>query len=122
MPLDATTPHQNVDRFEPQRSLRLHVLMPDGGWVAPPAAAGMRVLDALEQFGLPLRPSSKAIRIGAGWRQRVTDTLDAGLAAGNQPDQERVLSPSLVMTADLDGLEIELDWDALVPQTYWIAG
>jgi ferredoxin len=112
--------------------LSLCVRMPDGGVLSPKAPAGMRVMDALVAFGLPLRHDCRGrdrcatcrARIATRWAARVQL---AGREARGGPtthgagDEIRLLC-DVVMTADLDGLELELTWDALVPQTNWVAG
>lgn len=120
MPYDTAPSAPIIDHREPRQMLKLNVRMPDGGWTAPPAPAGTLIIEALERFGLPLRRSSNAIRIGAHWRPRVASLSEGAQAAGCLANG--TLPLSLVMTAELDGLEIELGWDALEPQTYWTAG
>lgn len=114
------------------RPLQLNVRMPDGGWLAPPAEAGVSVTELLSRFGLPMRrecngrctcSTCKAL-ISAAWRDRVSAAGAEAERPSDLPDRgdgARLLC-GLVMTPDLDGLELELTWDALIPQTYWIAG
>ena len=64
-------------------------------------------------------------RVAPIWRDRLLPpaTDEATLLAGlSDRDEATRLICRLVMTPELDGLEFELTWDALVPQTYWIAG
>ena len=133
MPFDVLTiPRQSLAPSAAS-TLKINVRMPDGGWLAPPAVAGARLVDALAAFGLPLRnvcssqkPSvSCRARVGEAWRDRLDPPSRAEaeqLAAHERGSGGVRLLCHLVMTSDLDGLEIELDWDALEPQHYWIAG
>ena len=133
MPFDATTTVTVKARTTPAHALHLNVRMPDGGWLAPPAEAGVRVMDLLARFGLPVREDCRGrcmcatcrASIPPAWGSRLsppsTDetALLSSLAEGGGTTR---LLCGLVMTHELDGLELELHWDALVPQTYWIAG
>jgi ferredoxin len=107
--------------------------MPDGGILHPPAKAGERVIDALARFGVPVRIDGGKVdmfstcRVGfaSAWTGQLpppaADERRILAELGVRDGRTRVLC-RLVMTTDLDGLELELPWDALVPQTYWIAG
>ena len=134
MPLDAIAATSVSDRrARPAEKLNLSVRMPDGGWLAPPVEAGVRVMELLARFGLQVRDTCRGrcacatcrAQIAPQWRSRLAPpcqdeaALLSALADGD--DGTRLLC-SLVMTPDLDGLEIELHWDALIPQTYWTAG
>lgn len=84
--------------------LSLSVRLPDGRVLTPPARTGTSVCDALSALGLSLVPHGEAriVSVAGDWRMcRIAD---------------------LMMTPELDGLELELSWDALVPQTFWVAG
>jgi hypothetical protein len=96
MPFD-TLVHPDEVSATAVAPLTVFVRMPDGGVLSPSVKVGERIMDALAAFGLPFRQG-----FGADGAAR--------------------LLGHLVMTPELDGLEIELPWDALVPQTYWVAG
>ena len=111
--------------------LSLLVRMPDGGVLAPPAAVGARLIDALAGFGIPIReePRGGCAKASARIKQPWADRLPAPdpeertlLAASEAQDGTSRLLSRIVLTPDLDGLEIELPWESLVPQTYWVAG
>lgn len=55
------------------KGLTINVRMPDGGWLAPPAKAGERVMDLLARFGLPVRDARRGFctRIPPAWRGRL---------------------------------------------------
>ena len=128
MPFDALSDAIDVNTTA-DRPLALNVRMPDGGVLSPPVRAGDRIMDALAAFGLPIRHDGEGApcrsRIGPMWTTRVrpADEAERGILAalGASDGATRLLS-RLVMSPDLDGLEIELPWDALVPQSYWVAG
>ena len=118
MPFDAFTPtNPPVGTVQ---TLHLLVRMPDGGVLSPPARVGERVIDLMNRFGIPLRDpgqgpdhaSCPALRadVSPRWRARLMG------------DVATISLNDLIMTPDLDGLELELPWSALTPQTYWIAG
>jgi 2Fe-2S ferredoxin len=133
MPLDFTARLGPHARTAPSPPLQLNVRMPDGGWLSPPAEAGVRVMELIGRFGVALRDQCRGdpacttcrARIGEAWLPRLRST-STGLAAQtggvSAVGAERLCICDLVMTADLDGLEIELTWDAIIPQTYWTAG
>ena len=122
----------------PSRPLSLSVRMPDGGILSPTAAAGARLIDALAAFGIPIRPECAAREPSSVYRARVAWPWADRLPMPD-PEEQAVLARleaqggearggairllgKVVMTPDLDGLELELSWDSLIPQTYWIAG
>lgn len=107
--------------------------MPDGGVLSPPVSSGTRLIDALAAYGLPIRVTgaergrcsrSRAV-IAASWIDDLpaptTEERDVLASLGVDDGRSRLLC-QLIMTPDLNGLELELPWDALVPQTYWVAG
>ena len=133
MPFDslyATAPAASLAAAKP---LHLNVRMPDGGRLAPPAEAGVKVIELLSRFGVPVREASEGegactagrVRIPAPWQAKVArpSAQEAAALAGlADADATTRFICDLTMTPELDGLELELTWDALVPQTYWIAG
>jgi ferredoxin len=136
MPFDTIDATLHVANPAPAAGkLTLRVRMPDGGWLAPPAEAGVRVTDLLARFGLPMRDACGGrcacadcrADILPAWRHRLAPPRadEAALLSGFGDDGDfgrtRLLC-GLVMTPDLDGLELALHWDALTPQTHWIAG
>jgi len=133
MPFDAIALPEAFAKTATSQVLSINVRMPDGGWLAPAAEAGSRVMDVLRQFGVPVRADCDGscacthcrARFGRTWRDRLpppSSEENALLAELGEGDGDTRLLCGLVVTPDLDGLEIELHWDALEPQTYWVAG
>lgn len=108
--------------------LHLSVRLPDGRRLSPAVRDGSRLVDALLAFGVPLRSKCAGrctcrtceIRIAPAWVDRVASRLGSCADLSGDPATRPI--GALVMTSDLDGLEIEIPSDTLVPQTYWIAG
>ena len=132
MPFDGVV-METIQSAAKPRLLSLRVRMPDGGVLWPTARSGARVIDALAAYGLPIklagadrgRFSSCRAVIEASW----FDDLPAPtaeerevLASLGVDDGTSRLLCQLIMTPGRNGLELELPWDALVPQTYWVAG
>lgn len=116
----------------PER-LSLRVRMPDGRVLSLTAATGARLLDEFVDFGIPIHREARdrephagcRVRLRSPWSERLPapDAQErAILAASGAGDSASRLLSRVIMTPDLDGLELELSWDALVAQTYWAAG
>lgn len=128
MPYDALFDPSNISATA-GRPLSVTVRMPDGRVLSPPVKDGDRIIDALAAFGLPMREQPEGApcrsRIEPMWGARLqpADRVERGiLAALGADDGATRLLDQLVMTPELNGLALELSWDALVPQTYWVAG
>src|SRR5262245_49702615 len=117
----------------PDRILTLKVTLPDGGRFALGARGGSRVVEAMREYGFPLRRDCSSacegrschIRVGKAWVDRLprpSESETGRLGQVDGADADSRLLCQLAMTADLDGLEVQLTADSLVPQTYWIAG
>lgn len=115
------------------RAVNLIVRLADGGRFALSAPVGSRAIDVIRAFGLPLKAecggrcncTSCHVRVADGWADRLTapDAEElAGLREVRSAGRASRLVCKLVLTPDLDGLDIELDPASLVPQTYWVAG
>lgn len=109
------------------------VRLTDGGRFTVTAPAGSRAIDAIRHYGLPLKAECEGrclcaschVRVDASWANRLDEPSADERAvlsalAGAGPRSRLVCQ--LVLTADLDGLDIELDPASLVPQTNWTAG
>lgn len=93
---------------------------------------GARVLDLLRAYGIPVkvecdgegRCCSCHVRIPADWRHLLPppseDELDR-LAEIPGADESSRLACEIIMSDELDGLELEVQPESLVPQI-WIAG
>jgi len=108
--------------------LRLRVAHPDGRQFEPPAAAGYRVMELIRFSGFPIKAecggacvcSTCHVRIPPAWRDLLPPPSDEELAKLDDiptADETSRLSCQIVMTDELDGLEVEVQPDSLVPQT-----
>ena len=113
--------------------LRLNVSLTDGGRFEPQAAKGFRVMELIRMFGLPIKAECGGacvcatchVRIPTRWHNRLPAPSEEELAKLDEvpgADETSRLACQLMMTDELDGLEIEVQPDSLVPQTYWVAG
>lgn len=113
--------------------LSLNVALADGARFRPEAAAGFRVMDLIRAYGLPIRAECGGagvcatchVRIPEAWRALLPPPSDEELAKLDEipdADDNSRLACQIVMTDELDGLEIEVQPDSLHPQTYWAAG
>lgn len=114
-------------------ALRLDVHLADGRRFHPAAMPGATLGEMLVAYGLPIKEqaggagpdASCHIRVPAVWRpllppvsreeQALLEALP-GVGAGSR------LAGFIVMTEELDGLELEIQADCLLPQTNWVAG
>ena len=132
MPFDGVVMETIPPAAKP-RLLSLRVRMPDGGVLWPTIRSGARLIDALAAYGLPIRvigaerggcSRCRAV-IASSWVDDLppptAEERDVLASLGVDDGASRLLC-RLIMTPDLNGLELELPWDALVPQTYWVAG
>lgn len=132
MPFDGVVMEPSPPAVKP-RLLSLRVRMPDGGVLWPTIRSGARLIDALAAHGLPIRMAGaerggfsrcRAV-IAANWVDDLpaptAEERDALAGLGVEDGASRLLC-QLIMSPDLNGLELELPWDSLVPQTYWVAG
>jgi ferredoxin, 2Fe-2S len=130
MPFDSLQPQSTADA---DTFLHLNVVLPDGTHYRPEAAEGFRVMELIRAFGIGIKAECGGagvcatchVRVPEGWRgllpppsQEEQDKLDEIPDA----DDSSRLACQLVMARELDGLELELAADSLLPQTYWAAG
>ena len=112
--------------------LSLNVRLADGAHFRPEAAAGFRVMELIRAYGLPIKAECGGsglcatchVRVGAKWRDRLPAPTDEELDRLDEipgADENSRLACQIVMTDELDGLEVEVQADSLVPQT-WVAG
>lgn len=122
-------------RSEPVETefLTLNVRLADGSHFKCEAAAGFRVVELIRAYGLPIKAECGGsgvcatchVRIGASWQARLPAASDDELAKLDEiptADETSRLACQIEMTGDLDGLELTLDPDSLLPQTIWTAG
>ena len=65
------------------------------------------------------------VRIPLSWQDSLPPPSDEELARLDEiadADETSRLACQIVMTDELDGLELELQPDSLIAQTYWVAG
>jgi 2Fe-2S ferredoxin len=114
-------------------TLSLVVSLPDGGRFELPALEGARIMDLIRGFGFPVKSGCEGtgvcsdchVQISALWRGRLAPpSRDEIAKLAHLPDAgpSSRLACRLLMTAALDGLELDIHPHALVPQTYWVAG
>lgn len=113
--------------------LSLDVRLADGSRFRPEAAAGFRIMELIRAYGLPIKAECGGagvcatchVRIPRAWQPFLPAPTEEELAKLDEiPDADETsrLACQIVMTSDLDGLELEVQPDSLVPQTNWAAG
>lgn len=84
-------------------------------------------------YGLPIKAECGGacvcatchVRIPQSWQHLLPPPSDEELAKLDEipgADENSRLACQLMMTDELDGLEVELQPDSLIPQTNWVAG
>lgn len=127
-----TGTNQTLARTAPS-TVNLAVRLVDGGRFSISAPAGSRVIDAIRGFGLPLKAECEGrcycaschVRVAGDWASRLHEPDADELAKLHDvrgATRTSRLICRLILTPDLDGLDIEIDPWSLVPQTYWVAG
>lgn len=114
-------------------AVNLIVRLADGGRFELTVPTGSRAIDAIRAFGLPLKAecdgrcvcSTCHVRVAGAWASRLEAPNTAENAKlfevkGAGPSSRLICQ--LILSPDLDGLDIEIDPASLVPQTYWVAG
>ena len=112
---------------------KLVVRLDDGTRFVLDATPGLSVLELLQAYGLPVKTEPALIgrgtvghvRVPTGWQPLLQDASDderRRLAAMPSADACSRLADQIVMRPELDGLEIELPAESLLPQTNWVAG
>jgi 2Fe-2S ferredoxin len=113
--------------------LTLNVSLADGGHYHPPALPGFRIMELIRAFGLPIKAecggscvcSTCHVRVPEAWRALLPPPSDEELAKLDEipgADESSRLACQIEMTEALDGLEVEIQPDSLIAQTYWVAG
>lgn len=107
--------------------LAISVRLGDGSSIRVDAAEGFHLVELIRAHGLPVKAECGGagvcatchVRIPAEWRQRLPRASEAELAKLDEiadVDDASRLACQLVMTTDLDGLEIAVAADSLKPQ------
>ena len=113
--------------------LKLHIYLADGSHFRREAIAGLRILDLLRMYGFPMKAECGGacvcgtchVRIPEKWQQLLPSPTDEELTKLDEiptADETSRLACQIETTGDMDGLEIVLQPDSLVLQTYWVAG
>src|SRR5258706_4924168 len=113
--------------------LRLNVRLADGTEFTPEALPGFHIMELIRAYGLPIKAECGGagvcatchIRVAQPWRELLPAPSDEELAKLDEipsADESSRLACQIVMTPELDGLELEVQADSLVPQTYLVAG
>lgn len=130
MPQDLSPAHL-TDAAEP--FLKLVVTMPDGGRLEPEAAEGFRIMELIRAHGVPIKAECGGagvcatchVRIPQAWRHLLPPPSEEELAKLDEipdADEGSRLACQILMTNDLDGLELSLQPDSVALQTFWVAG
>ena len=133
MPQDALAHFHAPVAAVAEALLTLNVRLVDGGHFRPEAAPGFRIMELIRAYGLPIKAECGGagvcatchVRIPPAWRDLLPPPSADELAMLDEiPDADDTsrLACQLVMTDALDGLELEVQPDSLVPQTHWMAG
>ena len=126
------TPSQPAEAHD-ERLLRLDVRLADGGRFQPEAAAGFRIMELIRAYGLPIKAECGGsgvcatchVRIPHVWQSLLPPPSDEELARLDEiPDADETsrLACQIMMTEEMDGMELEVQPDSLLPQTSWVAG
>lgn len=125
--------HSPSAPVEDEPLLKLDVRLSDGGRFLADAAPGFRVMELIRAYGLPIKAECGGsgicatchIRIPRAWASLLPPPSDEELAKLDEiPDADDTsrLACQLVMTEAMDGMELEVQPDSLLPQTSWVAG
>lgn len=113
--------------------LTLVVRLQDGTRFECEAAEGFHLMELIRAYGVPIKAECGGagvcatchVRVAETWRALLPDPSDDELAKLDEvpgADDSSRLACQIEMTAALDGLELLLDAECLVPQTIWTAG
>jgi ferredoxin, 2Fe-2S len=105
-------------------ALAVRVGLVDGARFTVPARQGQRLTDLIRAYGLEIDADCH-VRIADAWLDALPPadlTEQSKLTGFARSGRASRLASSLVMTDDLDGLELEVQPESLVAQTSWAAG
>ena len=113
--------------------LRLNIGLTDGARFVAEAAAGFRVMELVRAYGVPIKAECGGagicctchVRVDAAWQSLLPPPSDEELARLDELPEAHAnsrLACQIVMTDALDGLELVLQPDSIIPQTSWAAG
>lgn len=113
--------------------INIHIFLADGSHFSRAAAVGKNIQDLLREYGFPV-PARRGhfdtigschVRIPSRWQGLLDPPGDderAELSRVQGCTENSRLAGHIATSSRLDGLEIELQPDGLIPQTYWVAG
>ena len=107
--------------------------MPDGRLLFPGCTLGRSLAEALIDFGIPLICDCRDghlcdachVRIAPLWLSRLPAPSDAERRALHRiagASSTSRLASQIILTPDLDGLDLEIDAASLIAHTSWVAG
>jgi len=113
--------------------LTLNVHLADGSHFKCDAAPGFRLVELIRAYGLPIKAECGGsgvcatchVRIAKSWQALLPEADDEELAKLDEipsADEDSRLACQIEMTEALDGLELTIAPDSLLPQTIWTAG
>ena len=125
--------HSRSAQLEDAPLLKLDVRLADGGRFQADAAPGFRLMELIRAYGLPIKAECGGsgvcatchVRVPEVWRSLLPQPSDEELARLDEiphADESSRLACQIVMTDEMDGMELELQPDSLLPQTSWVAG
>jgi 2Fe-2S ferredoxin len=114
------------------RNVRINVRLPDGAAHVLEAPEGWRVMEVIRDWGLPIKAECGGacacatchVRVADHWLDRLpapTEEEIGKLDEVLEVDDRSRLACQILTAPELDGLEVELVADSLVPHTYWAA-
>ena len=125
--------HSRSAQVEDAPFLKLDVRLADGGRFLADAAPGYRVMELIRAYGLPIKAECGGsgvcatchVRIPRAWASLLPPPSNEELAKLDEiPDADETsrLACQIIMTDEMDGMELEVQPDSLLPQTSWVAG
>jgi ferredoxin, 2Fe-2S len=128
---EAARPHPAL-ADEEDKILKIHIYLADSSHFQREAIAGLRLLDLLRVYGFPVKAECGGacvcgtchIRVPERWQHVLPQRTDEELAKLDDiptANEASRLACQIETTDVMDGLELELQPDSLVAQTYWAA-
>lgn len=119
-----SSPRSVPEAVDDDTPLTLDVRLADGRRYRPDAAEGFRVMELIRAHGLPMKAECGGaglcatchVRIPAAWREMLPPPTADELSKLDEiadSDEGSRLSCQILMTTDLDGLELEIAPDSL---------
>jgi 2Fe-2S ferredoxin len=114
------------------RNVRINVRLPDGAAHVLEAPEGWRVMEVIRDWGLPIKAECGGacacatchVRVADHWLDRLPAPSDEEVGRLDEVievDDRSRLACQILTASELDGLEVELAPDSLMPLTYGAA-